>query len=43
MDRLNELEDAIILEPEKEISDLEEYLTKLLKEKQNQRKLDESF
>ena len=42
MDRLRKLEDAISRENEEDISNLEEYFTKLLKEKQNQRQLDES-
>ena len=42
MDRLRKLEDAISRENEKDISNLEEYFTKLLKEKQSQRQLDES-
>ena len=42
MDRLRKLEDAISRENEEHISNLEEYFTKLLKEKQNQRQLDES-
>ena len=42
MDRLRKLEDAISRENEEDVSNLEEYFTKLLKEKQNQRQLDES-
>ena len=42
MDRLMKLEDAISRENEEDISNLEEYFMKLLKEKQNQRQLDES-
>ena len=42
MDRLRKLEDAISRENEEDISNLEEYFTKLLKVKQNQRQLDES-
>ena len=36
MDRLRKLEDAISRENEEDITNLEEYFTKLLKEKQNQ-------
>ena len=42
MDTLRKLEDAISRENEEDISNLEEYFTKLLKVKQNQRQLDES-
>ena len=42
MDRLRKLQDAISRENEEDISNLEEYFTKLLKVKQNQRQLDES-
>ena len=39
---LRKLEDATSRENEEDISNLEEYFTKLLKEKQNQQQLDES-
>ena len=42
MDGLRKLEDAISRENEEDITNLKEYFTKLLKEKQNQRQLDES-
>ena len=42
MDRLKKLEDAISRENEEDISNLEEYFTKLLTKKQNHRQLDES-
>ena len=42
MDKLKKRENAISRENEEDISNLEEYFTKLLKEKQNRRQLDES-